>query len=520
MFIALNILGGALLGIGFLASGFWAFSFIGAAFFVASALRARSTSRAFFGGWSLGCVLYGMAYGPVFWNTLPLDWAGAFPTWIQVCIVAGSWALSTVVVSLVVGVSASILHYGKNNSWRDIVLIAAFWPLSEWMGAWIFSLLSMGTGSVIAPHFSLGFVGTLLAQDVALLQLASVGGVYLLSAFIFTIGALLVRLLWSEKKERYILLLVLGSAILLVVGGHILIRNVSSEVGKSIRIALITTQDSPILVLSLEERARRAASIEALLSDTRGADVVVLPENADFLRTLRAREGIGYQLLLERIYSEKKPIIADPQTLQKTSTLQTRIEYYDVGTKGSTFSYKYFLLPDGEYVPYLARFAIGLLGWGTALDTVYTRRTYESGPPPVPVHTRVAELGGLFCDEALSPILYRSLARAGAGVFLNTASHSWFHGSHVVFVQMQNTAKVRAVESRRWYAQASNAVPSFVLDAYGRVVVESAWGETNSLIVDVYPRTDTTPYALFGNNVLFIAVGILLWIMYRRYRYT
>ena len=138
------------------------------------------------------------------------------------------------------------------------------------------------------------------------------------------------------------------------------------------------------------------------------------------------------------------------------------------------------------------------------------------GSYPRPVLTPAGvKIGVLFCNESLSPTLYRSLTKNGAEILVNTASHLWFNRSRIVFSQMKHANAVRAVENGRWLVQANNTVPALVLDEYGRVVAQTSW-ETPSDVLRIHvPRLEsTTPYSTLGIWVLLFPIGALLFGVY------
>ena len=198
-------------------------------------------------------------------------------------------------------------------------------------------------------------------------------------------------------------------------------------------------------------------------------------------------------------------------------TRRSRLEIYDLKKETRDFQDKQFLIPFGEYMPIYTRAFMTAVGRGEEYAGVIPRLDRRPGYNTRPLAAGSALVGVLFCNEVTSPTLYRSLAEEGAGVFINIASHGWFHGSYIVAQQMRSVAIVRAVESRRWYVQASDVAPSFVLDPYGRVAITSAWGLTGSVEATVEIRHDQTPYVRFGPWVIWLAVAWLL-IMFIRSR--
>lgn len=513
----LSLAGGALLGIGFVIPWTWPLSFAGAGLLLNVFSGEEKRLAVFLKGWLAGCVLYGFAYAPVFWGALPLDWLLVFPFWSQVILIGLCWALSITGVALSVGLFALVFRALRSGTWLDVPLAGAAWMLCEWLGALWFSVESYGPGSLIAPHFSLGFVGNLLANDAALLQLAWLGGVYLLSAVVFSGGAFFLRIVQTPQSEQRRLIVVLGVCLAVWGTGHLIVRQIHDAGSSSLRVALIGMQEAPVLTPTPEERDAHFAAVASVLGRSGNADLVVLPENAEFLPLLREKEGPAVGSALRKLFSGETPVLLDSQTVYLEDGLGARLEYYDVASSTSAYSRKAFLLPDGEYIPYLFSWITSFFGLGDKLDFIASHRTFLPGAPAL-ADVRGVSVGALFCDEALSPYLYRSLASAGAEVFVNTASHSWFHGSRIVASELLNAAKIRAVESRRWYAQASEAIPSYVLDPYGRIASESAWGSADVLYATVYARDGRTPYDILGDGVLCCALLVLGLIHLRRKR--
>jgi apolipoprotein N-acyltransferase len=82
----------------------------------------------------------------------------------------------------------------------------------------------------------------------------------------------------------------------------------------------------------------------------------------------------------------------------------------------------------------------------------------------------------------------------------------------MIYSQMQNVAKVRAVENDRWFVQSANMSPAFVLDNHGEVIAESEWNIPSVLQVPVAPRLNQTLYTKIGEGfvaLLVVVVGML-----------
>jgi apolipoprotein N-acyltransferase len=505
---ALLIIAGAFMGIPFLWSALWPLSLLGAALTYYALARTTSVRATLLGGTALGFIVNGLAYYGIFWHTLPLDWLEVFSLPVQLAIVGVSWFFTALGSAIWIGAGLALAKSFATNTWRDIPLVAGAWVFAEYAGAWWFGIQNAGPGSIVGPHFSLGYVGNLLATDAALLQLAPLGGVYILSASMFLLGGLVYFTLRSSGGERRRFLVVLACVVVLWGLTHVVLSRAKTVGGKQIRVALVTLQEAPVLEPSDDVRRQHVSRIlRQIASSKERADVIVLPENAELFSHIDVPH-------VREFFAKNHPVVIDSNTLHQDGRLVARLEFVDMESGESLSSQKRFLLPDGEYVPYVYEIAFSVLGFGNELSRVASARTYMPGVA-VGIHMQKHRFGALFCNEALSPRMYRDLAHDGAEVFVNSASHSWFNGSRTVFEQIQRAAQIRAAESRRWFVQASNMAPSYVLDSYGRIVAQSRAGAEETLTAEVYTRTTRTLYVYLGDWILLLAAcGV--WIGMRR----
>lgn len=487
------------MGVPFLLSSLWFLAPVGFALFFFALTRAECARHVLYVGWLGAYALYSFALYAIFWHTLPLEWLGVFEPRVAVLLVAVSWALTSAGFALGGAIFGLLVYYLTDGSWRDFFTISAAWVMSEVAGSFIFSIQNIGPGSFIGVDFTLPYLGYLLAENLALAQAAWLGGVYLLSALAACIGVLLVRACCADRKERVVLLVCLACFVVLSLCSWLV---PSAAEADDMRLALVTTQEPPIFAPTLADTAENTKRIADLLSGVRDVDVVVLPESAGFVSGMRLLYGAEASGRIRDVFGDAVPIMIDSASGEHEGTQRSMLEVFDAATSRSVLSSKRFLLPDGEYVPYLYRPLIALLGGEDTLRAITEHREFTPGPVPAPFEIASAPVGILFCNEALSPVLYQTLARDGAEAFVNLSSHAWFHGSRAVYEHMQRVARVRAIESRRFYLQANNTAPSFALDPYGRLLAESAWNSEEVLLVDAEAQIEATPYSAAGKGVL------------------
>lgn len=497
---------GVLLGMGFYVPAAWPLVFIGLVpLLYVHAVVPVDWKRRVLRGFVLGLPLYSTALAGIFWHTLPVDWFGITAPTLQVLAVGATWLIAVSVLSLGTAAFSLVLPFIASG-WRGVVLIPLTWVAGEWLGALLFSILLAGPGSLVGAHFTLGYLGYLLAHEPALLQLAAWGGVYVLSALVIFVNVLVYRA-WraTTTRERRMASGVLLATMVLTVAGHVWLAQQPAIMSgtRVVRIAALSTYQPPQLHLTFEDEQKRVAAITSLLEQVDAADAVLLPESSAYVRFAD-----------ETTFSNLSVIVDTENTREHNGDTYSRtvFRYADGRTEQSE---KQFVLPIGEYVPYLYRLVLLFVPDPDFREQVRSTRSFVSGTETQFVNVQQGMLAVRFCDESMSPFLYARDARGGAHVLSNVSSYSWFHGSRTVFNQMQAIATVRAVENGRWYVQSGNMAPAYVLDHRGRVVMQTSWGVASVIEEQVPLRSGVTPYQWWGSLLPFLAlfgVGVGMWL--------
>jgi apolipoprotein N-acyltransferase len=504
-----TIASGILTGIGFVIPPMWPFALVGMTPILWVALREEtSPRRAFLHGFLFGFVLYACALYGIFWSVVPLDWAGIGKGVIAQYVFSGAaWAMTAATLALATGAWAWIVRSLRANRWTDIALAPSAWVLAEFIGAFLFSLENYGKGDLIGAHFSLGFLGNLLADDFALRQAAWLGGVYLLSAIIVAANVCILRFCRGARLERRIVAILALAAMIAWGVGDMFVSRIALPTSPAILVGAIHSHMKPALSVSDEIVTGYLAEQTDLLRSAalRGADIVVFPEGADALD-----HTIPFPAPWFPDLKSDAPVVIDSSAVAAPDgNTFSEMRYYDSETGMSAYTYKRFLLPVGEYMPLAERILADALGDGKAIDRIAAARDYESGPDiKVPV-VRGIPIFALFCDEIFSPELYREATREGASILFAAAAEDWFHDSGIVYAQVVRAGRIRAVENHRFLVEAANESPSFALDWYGRTIGASGWATGSVLYANVTPSNETTPYAFLGPWELLLPLGIV-----------
>ncbi|MEJ2581585.1 MAG: apolipoprotein N-acyltransferase, partial [Acidobacteriota bacterium] len=122
---------------------------------------------------------------------------------------------------------------------------------------------------------------------------------------------------------------------------------------------------------------------------------------------------------------------------------------------------------------------------------------FSPGEEPVVMPARVP-LGIAICFEVVFPDLPVREVRRGAQLLVTLTNDGWYGFSwapHQHFAQV----RLRAAETRRWFARAALTGISGFVDPAGKVVSQLAVGQTGALAESVQPMTGLTPRVRFGD---------------------
>ncbi len=440
----------------------------------------RSYREAFFGGWLGGFVLIGGAL-IWFWETLPLDWLGVEGPMAGAAYIAISWGVLSAVLSLSISLwavgSRSLLLRGN----AFFLLIPVLWAVCEYVRAWLFASLTYGEGSVFGAHFTAGFIGYALANHPLILQFASAGGIYALSFA----AALFNTLAWlALQRGRKMQGFLIAGLLIVMSGFSSVISAPASDVGHGLSVALLSTSFPATFITTAVAEKRKEEELRALIEETTALrpqpDIVVLPEDSRFITRLLARSELAS--FTDSLGLEKPILLVDSSRVtDQNDNIKQSLFFYDSESRSVVEREKGFLVPQGEYVPKLFTLIVGLFGHST--ERIEAGRTYHPGQGASLAHIGSVPVGGSFCAELLSPSIHKKIAEQGAHLIVNVSSQSWFHGSSMVYYQMQLAAKVRAVEIGLPIYVAMNGAPAFAVSGRGSLIGQSSLQNKGILVI-------------------------------------
>jgi apolipoprotein N-acyltransferase len=460
-------------------------------------------NRAFLLGFTTGAAYFG---GTVYWTgTVVREFGGL--SWPVAVIVA---ALLVAYLALFPGLFALCLGWlGSKIGRRAIMLAPAIWVSTE----------------LARTYFWSGFPWVLLGYSQApvlpIAQVASIVGVYGLSALVAGVGAALSffalsqshrstvsgtpRGLAGERRAPATLAAVAAVVVAVAVWGHYRLRHdVLTRQGTPVRVALIQgniPQDQKW------DPAHAQTILNTYLGLTRdsarqGAELVIWPESSTpfffeedhfgAARILEVVKDTGIELLLGRdqMAHTKPPAFYNAAFLIRTD-----------GSVPKVYR-KMHLVPFGEFVPLKdLLFFVGPL--------VEAAGEFTPGESMVMLPTRHGPISTAICYEIVYPGLVRRSVLEGSQLLTTITNDAWYGHSSAPFQHFQQ-ASLRAIEQGRYLVRAANTGISGIVDPYGRILEQSRIFEQAGLVGEARMLDGLTIYGKIGDAFAYVCVALTL----------
>ncbi|MDW8154891.1 MAG: apolipoprotein N-acyltransferase, partial [Armatimonadota bacterium] len=396
----------------------------------------------------------GFAFGLAFYGVL-LTWLVSlgFAAYVVVAVFSAGY-------SALFGVLASAATSGGGEGcWLVGTLLA--WVVVEW-------LRSLGTAS-----FPWGLVGYSQWTNLPVLQLASLGGVYLVSAAVVAANAGIALLVLRKPSGILPLLLVaLG-------WGWGSWRLEHLEVAARPRMQVAAVQPNLVQQRKLDPDYAPQTQ-QTLLSLTReaarsGARLVVWPEH--YWPAPLLQQG--------RLDPLIRAAVPEGVALLATGEIDGRRNSAVMVERGELVGRhdKARLVPLGEW-------------WA------------DPGPGYRPVPAPGGPAGVLLCYEIVYPASARALVVGGARYLIHSSEEGWF-GESAGPVQHLGFAVVRAVELGRDVVRAASIGISGIIERTGRLQAQLPQVTQGWVAGRIEPRSDLTPYARWGDRWVWAAAVVL-----------
>ncbi|MDX6352435.1 MAG: apolipoprotein N-acyltransferase [Streptomyces sp.] len=340
-----------------------------------------------------------------------------------------------------------------------------------------------------------GLMGASQWQVAPALRLASVGGVWLISALVLAVNTALAALI-AVPRARIPACVAL--ALVAVAADAVwLWAPVPGTGGARVRVAVV----QPGVIESAQGRFDRGEQLTRTLAG-RGVDLVVWGESSVSF-DLTSRPDIARRLAaLSRDVGADVLVNVDARRADGRGISKTSVLIGPDGQVGASYD-KMRLVPFGEYIP-----ARSLLGWATSVGKA-AGEDRRRGSHQVVMDTGDLRIGPLVCFESAFPDMSRNLADKGAQLLVAESSTSSFQTSWAP-AQHASLAALRAAESWRPMVHATLTGVSAVYDARGRQVGPRLGTQSSTTAVYEVPLSQgRSPYDRYGDWVVKLAIALL-----------
>jgi len=483
--VPLALLSGALLALSFPRYGHPAVAWVALVPLIVAVAQPR-TSRAH--AWWLGLIAGAVYFGgTIYWTSGVMSQYGGI-----------AWPLAAPIAGLLV---AYMALFPAAWAWTTRVLVdrsgaaalaaAPFvWVATEWLRTVLFGGF---------PWALLGYTQTTVLP---VAQLASVFGVYGVSALLVLVSVGLTRLLVGPARGRWqpaVVAAVVVTAVGALGSWRVQDSRLTRE-GTPLRVGLVqgnVAQDEKWDPAREEEILTRYLRLSGEAVD-RGAQLVIWPESATpfyFEESPRGREVRAFARARQTWL-----LIGSDELAEGPPTVSYNAAFL-VGPDGDTKGVyrKVHLVPFGEYVP-LRR----LLFFAAPL--VESVSDFAAGDSVVVLPMGTTGVSTAICYEVVYPRLIRDGVLAGSQLLTTITNDAWFGRSSAPFQHFE-MASMRAIEQGRYLVRAANTGISGIVDPYGRVLQASGLFTTGVFVGDVRLLQDLTIYARIGDVLAYASLA-------------
>jgi apolipoprotein N-acyltransferase len=358
-----------------------------------------------------------------------------------------------------------------------------------------------------------GFLGHSQYQNLPVIQITSITGVYGVSFLIVMVNVVLSEVILSRFRTfKPVMAVMIIFGVTLSYGFSVLSRHHSGD-----RVPITVIQGNIAIDEKLDEALqRRILDKQTLLTrealTSADPSLIVWPEGAvrGLLKrnplllnavTSLARESNAYLLvgssrypkLGQRIFQSenmRELDVEDLKDLGPGEKVYIKRKFYNSAflispTEGLEGQYnKIRLLPFAEYLPYR-----DMLPWP---ERYKKTDNYTPGKEQTVFRLEDVALSVLICWENIFPDLFRAFVKKGAQVMINITNEAWF-GETAAPYHFLSMSVLRAVENRVSVVRAANTGISCFIDPYGRIVGKVQNGRKD-LFVEGY-LTEEVPFS-------------------------
>jgi len=376
----------------------------------------------------------------------------------------------------------------------------------------------------LRTHLLTGFPWALLGYsqytNLAVIQIADIAGVWLVSFLVILVNASLYSIVSTRRSTRaarirYLWLPILCIIFSLVYGYHRLYQAPGLKFQAPIRISVIQGNIPQELKWDTGSRDFVMERYFKLTSEAEkeSQDLVIWPEAS--LPVVLEEEPLYYERLLRYVKTSGKPLLFGAVTTRSGLYYNSALLLSKEAKLTQSYD-KLHLVPFGEYIPF--RSAFPLLETIVPIGDIAAGKGYTLFDIQPASSKTIYRFGVLICFEDVFPSLSRSFVRKGADFMVNITNDAWF-GKTTEAYQHLAASVFRAVENRVYLVRVANTGVSGFINPKGEILSLVNDGQGNVIFIPGYLTQDISPfvqptfYARYGDLLVFVFLLYLLIIM-------
>jgi apolipoprotein N-acyltransferase len=412
------------------------------------AVHGKNKKHTFYKGWLLGfIIMIGVGY-PLYF---PIKSFTNFPNFLVTILII----IIFVILSLIYGGWAKLYETIKTKDNFNPLLFSFSWFVLEIVR------------HIILNFFPLGYLGYSQANFNHIIQIADIGGVFLVSFLIVLVNALIFKFIVS-KNIRYIIIPIIIFG-LVISYGYFQINNYD-DIQQSIKVGVIQTniiQSEKWLTANIEKHNELFINENSKFKEV---DLVITPESA---LTFDINKDVEYR----------------EEILNKIDQID---KYYQIGilaTKDKGYEFynsSYLINPDGKIEGRYDKNKLVLFGekiiFSNLIEKItgYKIHTLIAGDEIKIFNSPFANWKTVICSEILYPeFVARNISETD--FIINQSNEAWFNNSKALKNHMFASLVFRAVENRRSIVKVGNLTYSGVVYPSGKRMKISG---DNTLIIN------------------------------------
>ena len=482
----LTILSAILLGIPFLIPKLAITAWIGLIPFL-FVQEKKSTLDSFKLGWILGLVFLAISSK---WLLEPIIKFSGYSLFVSSLI----FFMAISILALYFALFAALLKYLKYKfEFSLLLLVPITWTGIEFLR------------SLFSFQFLFAFLGYSQSFNPEMIQLAKVGGVYLITFIIVLINTLLYLALKQKRKKRvtYIVIAVTIITSMFIYGQNEL--NKDLKINKNFKVSIIQPnipQHKKLDSNYYNQLVDKLTNLSSSEIEKNNPDLLVWPETA-ILRTYSLEKEFPY------LRKYQTSLYIGGFIKEGNGPLNSALLVNKEGQIINKYS-KNILVPWGEYVPFP----------NIVPDFIETNLNHITpGTEAVEFELDGVNWVGAICSEILNPDYIRSLYQQNDFI-INISNEAWF-GDSSAPRQVLQAAIFRAVENQVPIVKVGNTGISGLINAQGKILKRTKLLTTKTITINLkLPVREKTFYYsigdILGKSSLIIIVILLLLAMYRR----